>query len=273
MKLNGKTAVVTGGALGIGLSTSVRLIKAGVTVTIWDINKDNLKEAVKKLEDLGGKAYGTVCDVTDSTAVKKAAAKAFKDMGQVDILVNNAGYVQGGDFLEVSEESLLKTIDVNLTSMIYTIRAFLPGMYERNSGSVVNISSAAGLLGTANLAVYCASKWGVYGLTEALRHEAVNRKKKGVHFSSIHPSYLKTGMFEGARLNILGRLVVPSIKDHDVIAKCIVNSAIKRGRHSPKRPLSVHTVPVLRGLLPDSWFQGIIRFLGVQKSMSTWHGR
>jgi all-trans-retinol dehydrogenase (NAD+) len=168
---------------------------------------------------------------------------------------------------------LEKTIEVNLTSMIYTIKAFLPGMYERNLGTVVNVSSAAGTLGTANLAVYCATKWAVWGLTESLRNEARNRKKKGVHFSSIHPGYLKTGMFEGAKIKGLGGLLVPLIKNHDVIAKCIVNSAIRNGRHSPKRPRTIRLVPLLRGLLPDAWFQAFIRFMGVQNSMNTWYGR
>jgi NAD(P)-dependent dehydrogenase (short-subunit alcohol dehydrogenase family) len=105
MKLKGKTAVVTGGEMGIGLATAVRLIRAGVTVTIWDIDKNNLNKATKELSLPEGNVFGTICDVTDKKAVKKAAEKAFKDMGQVDILVNNAGYVCGGDFLEIPEEN------------------------------------------------------------------------------------------------------------------------------------------------------------------------
>jgi all-trans-retinol dehydrogenase (NAD+) len=273
MKLTGKTAVVTGGAMGIGLATAKRLLKEGVKVSIWDIDKKALDAACKELKRSGREVHAAVCDVTVKKAVAQAAAQAVKDLGRVDILVNNAGYVAGGDFLAVPEEKWERTIDVNLTSMIYTIKAFLPGMYERNAGHIVNISSAAGTLGTADLAVYCATKWAVWGLTESLRHEAVNRKKKGVRFSSIHPSYIKTGMFEGAKVGRLGGLLVPMLKDHDVIAKCIVEAALKRGRHAPKRPRTVRLVPLFRGLLPDSWFQGLMRFLGVQKSMQSWRGR
>jgi all-trans-retinol dehydrogenase (NAD+) len=272
MHLSGKTAVVTGGAMGIGLATVKRLLKAGVTVSIWDIDKKTLANALKELKPLGS-VFGSVCDVTAKAQVSKAAKQALKDMGRVDILINNAGYVCGGDFLDVPDEKLEKTIDVNLTSMIYTIKAFLPGMYERDCGHIVNISSAAGTLGVPSIGMYCAAKWAVWGLTESLRHEAKNRKKRGVRFSSIHPGYIKTGMFAGAKIGGLGGLLVPLIKDHDTIATCIVEAALKRGRHAPKRPRSIRLTPLFRGLLPDAWFQGLIRFLKIHKSMSAWTGR
>lgn len=272
MKLEGKTAVVTGGAMGIGLATAKRLLASGVSVSVWDINHQALAQALKELKPLGP-AHGCICDVTKKTQVTKSARQAVKDLGRVDILINNAGYVAGGDFLDVPDDKLIKTIDVNLTSMIHTTKAFLPAMYERDCGHIVNISSAAGTLGVPNLAMYCAVKWAVWGLTESLRHEAKNRRKKGVRFSSIHPGYIKTGMFQGARIGGLGGLLVPQIKNHDVIAKAIVEGALKRGRHAPKRPRTLRLTPLLRGILPDAWFQGFIRFLRIHKSMSAWTGR
>ncbi|RPJ08835.1 MAG: SDR family NAD(P)-dependent oxidoreductase [Spirochaetaceae bacterium] len=273
MKLAGKTAVITGGALGIGLATAKRLVRAGVTVTIWDINKKQMNAALKELDALGGKAFARECDITDKKRVALMAKQAKKDMGRVDILVNNAGYVAGGDFMEVPDEKHEKTISVNLTAMIYTIKAFLPDMYKRNSGSIVNISSAAGTIGVPGLAMYSAVKWAVWGLTEALRHEAANFRKRGVRFSSVHPGYIATGMFQGAKIGGLGGLIVPLVKNHDTIAKCIVNTCIKHGRHSPKRPRSIRIAVFLRGILPDFVFQAIIRVLDVHKSMSTWTGR
>ncbi len=273
MELSGKIAVVTGAGMGIGLATARRLVHAGCAVALWDINQAALDAACAELRAVGGTALGQVCDVSSAAAVRAAAEQTVRELGAVDILINNAGYVRGGDFLDVAEDTLVKTVDVNLTSLLHTTRAFLPGMYERNRGHVVNISSAAGILGVPDMAAYSAAKWGVWGLTESLRHEARNRGKRGVRFSSIHPSYIATGMFEGARVSGLGSILVPRVKSHDVIAECIVEEALKKGKPRLIRPWSVRLAILFRGLLPDAWFQGFIRLLNVHRSMSTWKGR
>jgi all-trans-retinol dehydrogenase (NAD+) len=273
MQLLGKTAVVTGGAMGIGLCTARRLVRAGCSVALWDIDAGALAAACAELRGLGGRVLGQVCDVSDVAAVRACAEATLRELGQVDILINNAGYVRGGDLLEVAEATLRQTVDVNLTSMLYTMRAFLPGMYERDSGHVVNISSAGGILGVPGMAAYSAAKWGVWGLTESLRHEAHNRGKHGVRFSSVHPAYIATGMFEGARVGGVGALLVPRIASHDVIARAIVEDALRKGRPRIIRPRPVWLAILLRGLLPDSWFQAVIRLLNVHQSMSTWKGR
>ena len=272
MNLQNKTAVVTGGAMGIGLATARRLVAEGCIVTLWDLNEKALNEAQNELAS-HGTVYTHRCDVTDKNLVYQLAEKAEQEMGRVDILVNNAGYVSGGDLLDRPDDEWERTIDVNLTALIYTTRAFLPGMYERNSGHVVNISSAAGTIGVPGLAVYAATKWGVWGLTESLRMEAYNRKKDGVKFSTIHPSYIAKGMFEGARLGFPGRLIVPLVKSHDVIAKAIVDSALKKNRFSPKRPRTVNMNLRFRALMPDSWFQHFLMLMGVGGSMKSWYGR
>jgi all-trans-retinol dehydrogenase (NAD+) len=273
MDLKGRGAVVTGGAMGIGLATSKRLVREGCAVTIWDLNAAALKEAKRELEALSGKVFTHVCDVTDKKQVYELAKTAVAEMGQVDILINNAGYVMGGDFLEQPDEVWEKTINVNLTCMIYTIKAFLPAMYERNSGHVVNISSAGGIVGVPNLAMYCATKLAVRGLTESMRFEARERGKKGVRWSSIHPCYIAKGMFEGAKLRGVANLIAPLLKDHDAVAEAIVESALKGGRYSPKRPRTVRSMDLMRGLVPDELFQWLIDVLGVTGSMKNWVGR
>ena len=272
MNLRNKTAVVTGGAMGIGLATARRLVAEECVVTLWDLNKKALSEAQKELA-ARGTVYVHQCDVTNKKLVYQLAKKAIKEMGRVDILVNNAGYVSGGDHLDRPDDEWERTIDVNLTALIYTTRAFLPGMYERDLGHIVNISSAAGTIGVAGLAVYAATKWGVWGLTESLRMEAYNQKKYGVKFSTIHPGYIAKGMFEGARLGFPGRLIVPLVKSHDVIAAAIVDSALKKGRYSPKRPKTVNMNLRFRALMPDSWFQHFLILMGVAGSMKSWYGR
>lgn len=270
--LKDKKVVITGGAMGIGLATAKRLLNEGATVTVWDLNEAALFSAKTELEK-SGEVFIHICDVTDKKRVYELADIAVKEMGQVDILINNAGYVKGGELLDQSDDEWEKTININLTALVYTTRAFLKGMYDRNSGHVVNISSASSTLGVPGLAVYTATKWAVWGLTESLRFEALGNNKSGVKFSTIHPSYIKQGLFEGAKLGFPGSLIVPLVKDHDVIAKAIVNSAIKKGRYSPKRPVTVNLNVRLRGLLPDSWFQKLMILMGVPQSMKSWTGR
>ena len=273
MNIHGKNAVVTGGAMGIGLATAKRLTSAGCRVALWDIRADALSQAKGELQRDGGEVLTYTCDVTDASRVYACAQETIAAMGRVDILVNNAGYVHEGGFLDQPDAVWEETIAVNLTALLYTIRAFLPGMYERNSGHIVNVSSAAGLLGVGGLSVYAATKWAVFGLTESMRFEAWNAGKSGVRWSSVHPSYLAEGMFGGARLNWLGNIVIPLVRSHDTIAKAIVEGALKRGKYSPKRPRTLNLAPRLRGLLPDPLFQKVLVLLGVPKSMHAFKGR
>ena len=107
MELKGKAVVVTGGAMGIGLATSKRLVREGCAVTIWDLNASALEDAKRELEVLRGRVFTHACDVTDKTRVYELAKTAASEMGQVDILINNAGYVMGGDFLEQRDKRRL----------------------------------------------------------------------------------------------------------------------------------------------------------------------
>ncbi len=272
MDLRGKTAVVTGGAAGIGLETGRRLVKEGCTVTLWDVDAKGLARAKKELSRGGAKVFAYACDVTRPARVAALARSAVKDMGQVDILVNNAGILVPGTFLEQPVEKWQKMIDVNLVALLYTINAFLPGMNARNSGAVVNVSSGAGMLGVAGIAVYAATKWAVWGLTESLRHESWNAGVRGVHWASIHPNYVADGIFPGARLPGISGLLFPQVRSHDAAAKAIVEYALKRGRFAPKRPRSLKTTLVLRGLLNDGGFFRAIRLFGVHRSMDSWRG-
>jgi len=276
-----KHAVVTGGARGIGFAIAKRLLEKGCSVSLWDLDPRALEEANESLKTFTSrlsfpgtspKIFTRTCDVTSPIQVEETAQKDLADFGAVEILINNAGYLAPGNFLDQPPEEWIKTLEVNIHGLIYTIYQFLPRMYQRNEGHIVNISSAAGLLGVPGLAVYSASKWAVWGLTEALRQEAWNLGKRGVRFSSIHPSYVATGLFAGAKLKGLGGWIVPRIPSHDVVARAVVVDALEKGRHCPKRPRSVRSALIFRALLPDFLFQHLLRLLGVHASMSTWKG-
>lgn len=272
-KISGKKAVITGGAMGIGFMTAKRLLDEGCEVTIWDMNEKALADAKNQLQSAGRNIFAYPCDITDKDRVFELSDAAITDMGQVDILVNNAGHVKCCRFCDAPIEIWERETDVNLISMYYTIYAFLPGMYERNSGNIVNISSASGLIGTPNVAVYSATKWGVYGLTESLRFEAALDKKTGVHFSSVHPGTITKGMFEGAKVGFPGSLLVPNLRDHDMVAKAIVEQAVKRNRRVVKRPWTLHLAVLLRGILPDALYGKFLLSMGLGKAMEGWVGR
>ncbi|NMB80300.1 MAG: SDR family NAD(P)-dependent oxidoreductase [Ignavibacteria bacterium] len=273
MFLKGKTAIVTGGAMGIGLETAKLLANEGCVVTIWDINEKELEKIKPEFERNSLKVFTHVCDVTNKQKVYELINIALAEMGKIDILINNAGYVKGGGLIENSDEDWDKTIQVNLNSIIYTTRAVLPMMYERDYGYIVNISSASSFLGVADLSVYAATKWAVQGLTESLRFESWNKKKYGVKFCSVHPYYIAVGMFSGAKLNFLGSLLVPLVKSHSVIARAIVYGAIKKNRTIIRRPITLKLVNIFRGILPDYVFQKMMVLFGVSTSMKTWQGR
>lgn len=271
--LRRKKAIVTGGAMGIGLATVKRLVQAGCTVTVWDFDQKALDAAEKELGALGKEVYCHLCDITDERRVNELARQAEKEMGQVDILINNAGCVVAGEFCSHTPAEWERETRVNLIAMYYTIYAFLPGMYARNAGHIVNISSGAGLTGMPDLAVYCATKWAVYGLTESLRLEALRDRKFGVRFSSVHPGILKHGMFEGSKFNLLGEILIPRVNTHDDIAALIVEKALKRNRTMVMKPWSLHVGPVIRAFLPDIVLNWLLLIAGAGRCMSGWTGR
>ena len=249
MNLKNKIVLVTGAAKGIGLATVKRLLKKEAKVILWDFQPDDLNTAVQSLKNEGHDVFSQVCDVTNKEQVYDNAEVIKKEIGDIDILINNAGTVYTGYMLDRSDAELENMINVNFTSMIYTIRAFMPAMLEKNKGHIVNISSASALIGAPKLAIYAATKWAVMGLTESLRMEAIKMGKKGVKFSSVHPNFLKKGLFEGAKLNLLGSIFAPGVKSHDAVAKVIVNKAIRWGFHSPKVPWIMNQSVLLLSLI------------------------
>ena len=272
MNLKNKLVLITGGAKGIGLATAQRILNEGGKVILWDFNEDDLNKTVNNFKEQGFDVFSQICNVTNKEQVYSNANIIKEKFGSLDILINNAGTVYTGYMLDRSDEELENLINVNFTSMIYTIRAFMPGMLEKNSGHIINISSASSMTGAPKLAVYAATKWAVAGLTESLRLEVQKMGKSGVRFSSIHPNFLKKGLFEGTKLNFLGQLLAPGVKSHDAVAKVIVNRAIKLGFHSPKVPWIMNQVVLLRALLPSSLLIKVSSLYGLYDMMDDYKG-
>ena len=272
MNFKNKLVLITGGAKGIGLATAQRILNEGGKVILWDFNEDDLNKTVNNFKEQGFDVFSQICNVTNKEQVYSNANIIKEKFGSLDILINNAGTVYTGYMLDRSDEELENLINVNFTSMIYTIRAFMPGMLDKNSGHIINISSASSMTGAPKLAVYAATKWAVAGLTESLRLEVQKMGKSGVRFSSIHPNFLKKGLFEGTKLNFLGQLLAPGVKSHDAVAKVIVNRAIKLGFHSPKVPWIMNQVVLLRALLPSSLLIKVSSLYGLYDMMDDYKG-
>lgn len=273
VELKGKKVIVTGGALGIGLDTCRRLVKEGCEVTIWDLSQKDLDAAAKELKGMGGKVFPYQCDVADKNRVRELAAQARKDMGQVDILINNAGCVRHGMFWEQPVENAVKIMDVNVNALFYTIHEFLPDMLQRDSGHIVNVSSGVAIASAPGLAAYTTSKWAVWGLTDVLRLEVMAAGKKGVKFTSVHPGNIVTGMFEGFKLNLLGRLMAPPVKNHDIIARGIVEKGLKKQRPLVVIPWQIYNGMILRGLVPNFILARISLMVGLGNCVQNYQGR
>ncbi len=271
--LKGKKAIVTGGAMGIGLAVCKRLVTEGCDVTLWDLNEQALETAKGQLNTDNVNVYAYTCDVSNKERIGELADQARKDMGQIDILINNAGFVRHGMFWEQPVENAVKQMDVNVNALFYSIHEFLPEMMERNSGHIVNVSSGVAIQSAPGLAAYTTSKWAVWGMTDVLRLEVMAAGKTGVKFTSVHPGNILTGMFEGFELNLLGKLISPAVKDHDVIAKGIVESGLKKGRHLVVRPRQIYIAMILRGLVPNGILAKMALSVGLGDCVTNYKGR
>ena len=197
--LGGRTAVVTGGASGLGLEIAERLLAAGANVSIWDMNDAALDQAAQVLEGNAaeeGMVDARSVDVTDYASVARAARQVDERFGRIDLLVNNAGV--SGPFLPCHEYPLdawSRQLAVNLTGVFHGCRAVIPFMLKRGYGRIVNVASTSGKEGNPLSSGYAASKAGVIGLTKTLGKELATT---GIIVNCVTPALLDTPMHEAS---------------------------------------------------------------------------
>jgi 3-oxoacyl-[acyl-carrier protein] reductase len=192
--LSGQTALITGGAQGIGSGIARRLGLAGAIVAIADLNQDGADACAAKLEEEGVQAFGVQVDVSNSASVAEAFAQIGSRLGKIDIVVNNAGIAgRAAPVSEQSDEDWQRVIDIDLTGVFYCCRAVIGGMIERDYGRIVNIASVAGKEGNPNMSAYSAAKAAVIALTKSLAKEVA---RKNICVNSISPAVIRTPILE-----------------------------------------------------------------------------
>jgi NAD(P)-dependent dehydrogenase (short-subunit alcohol dehydrogenase family) len=191
MQLTNRSAIITGGASGIGRATAKLFAREGASVVITDINEAAGHETVKAITDAGGRALFEGADVTKGADCRRVAAAAQQAFGAIHILFNNAGIIRRATVVDLSEEDWDRVMAVNVKAMFLMSKHVIPIMEEAGGGSIINMASGWGLAGGAKAAVYCASKGAVVLLTKAM---AIDHGLQKIRVNCLCPGDTDTGM-------------------------------------------------------------------------------
>ncbi|HEY6051795.1 MAG TPA: SDR family NAD(P)-dependent oxidoreductase, partial [Thermoanaerobaculia bacterium] len=190
-RVDGKCAVVTGGASGIGRATCLLLAAEGARTAVADIDEESGTRVVREIESQGGRAAFWRVDVTREAEIEDTFAEIEETFGGIDVLVNNAGNFYAGFFEELSPEQFEAQLTTNLLGPLNVTREVLPVMRKQRSGHVVTISSTAGIVGQEFCSAYAASKFGLEGWMESLRYEV---EPFGIHTTIVEPGFFRTDL-------------------------------------------------------------------------------
>ncbi len=266
-QIQNATVLITGGASGIGKLMGESVLQKGAkTLVIWDVNETLLNTVASEFKTKGYHVMPYVVNVMNINQVIATAEKVKNEIGKIDILINNAGIIVGKDFVDHTHEEIENTMGINANALMHITKEFLPAMLQSNHGHIVNIASAAGLVGNPKMSVYVASKFAVVGWSESLCLEMEEAKNKVV-ITTVTPFYINTGMFDGVYSPI-----IPIVNPEKATRKII--NGIKNNKRFVRMPGIVYLVPLFKGIFPTSWFNVIVgKWFGVHKSMDKFKGR
>lgn len=233
INLDGKSAIVTGGSLGIGASIAIKLAQFGANVAInYRKHKDEAEQVVKQIKDLGCKGLVVQADISNFNDAGKMVEDTVKEFGELDILVNNAGVNWDGVIWKMTEEQWDNVLDINLKGYFNYIRAAAPIFREQKSGKIVNVTSINGLRGKFGQANYSASKAGIIGLTKTVAKEL---GKYSVNVNAIAPGLIETDMMKQAteevRKMAIEEIVLKRIGMPDEVANVVAFLSSEMARH------------------------------------------
>ena len=267
MKFENANVLITGGASGIGkIMGRMALEKGAKCFIIWDINLVGI-EATRKELGKYGKVKGYVVDVSNNEIVNIAYRKTVEDCGDIDILINCAGIITSNKtFDQQTPDEIVKTMNINTIAPMFVARAMLPDMLKRNRGHVCTIASAGGMISNPKMSVYAASKWGVIGWSDSVRIE-LQEMKSDVHFTTVAPYYINTGMFDGVKSRI-----IPILKP-EYVAKRVIR-AIERNKAFRGIPFGFHFIRFWQAILPTRVFDFFFgQVFGIYHTMDQFTGR
>jgi NADP-dependent 3-hydroxy acid dehydrogenase YdfG len=247
--LAGSVAAITGAARGIGRATAQALTAEGVRVAIGDVD---LAEAQRTATELGGETIALPLDVTRRESVREFLDEVEQRLGPVDVYVNNAGIMPLGLFLEETDDSTERQIDINIHGVVYGMKEVLPRFLARRRGHLVNIASAAGKAGYPGGATYCGTKHYVIGVSEAVRAEL---RDSGIEVSVVMPGVVNTELTSGMEQARAIKTVEPTD-----VAEAIVE-ALKFPRFDVFVPKSIGPIGAVMGLLPRRGREAVGRAL------------
>jgi NAD(P)-dependent dehydrogenase (short-subunit alcohol dehydrogenase family) len=253
-ELRGQVVAITGGARGIGLATAEAFRAAGARVAIGDVAADLAADQATRIG-----AYGSYLDVRDRASFADFLDRVAAEVGPVDVLVNNAGIMPLGPLVTEADELTERIVDVNLIGVLTGCKLAMAGMTARGQGHIVNVASAAGKAGLEHAATYCATKFGVVGLSEAIREELAGT---GVDISVILPGITNTDLGHGIAAVRGARIVEPA-----EVAAAIV-ATVRRPRFETWVPRSAYRLSRAAGLLPRPLLEGLIRRSGARGALA-----
>jgi len=216
LTLAGRQAVVTGAGRGIGRSIALALAEAGADVAVTARTASELEQLVAQIQAMGRKSLAVSCDVTNVEQVQHMARASIEGLGGVDILVNNAGNAGSHKFLNHPDDLWHRMLSVNLSSVYYVTKAFVPKLIEQRGGRIINIASIASRVGGSYIAAYTAAKHGVLGLTRALATELM---PYNITVNAICPGYVDTPMTDASVSNITARTGMSEAQAREALEK------------------------------------------------------
>jgi all-trans-retinol dehydrogenase (NAD+) len=261
-KYKGQAVIVTGGARGLGRLIALDFAKEGADVAIADLREGDLKNTAKEIEALGVECHAMIVDLSLRENCYKMIDEVEERFGKIDVLVNNAGVVWNRDVVDMEDEWIQKTIDVNLMAPVWATKKALKKMIERKSGTIVTISSIAGKVASPAMNIYSSSKFGLIGFFDALRHE-LRKAGTGVRVVVVCPGYMDTKMFVGAKIPLFVTNADPQITSTALM------KALDTGKEEVFSPRVGYLAAIAAAIFTPRLNEKVLEFTGAHESFYT----